>query len=457
MNADGYDFDLIVIGAGSGGVRAGRIAAGYGARVAVIEGDRPGGTCVIRGCVPKKLLMYGASFSADFEDARGFGWHLDGMHHDWSALVAAKDAEISRLETIYRNLLANANATLIEGWGKITGPHSVQVGGQTYSADRILIAVGGTPQLPDVPGMADHAISSNEALDLTQRPHNMVIYGSGYIALEFAGIFNALGTQTHLVYRGDLPLRGFDDDIRQHCANALRDRGIILHPGTTISRIDSDQGRKRVTLSDQSALVVDTLMAATGRRPNTAGLGLEAVGVACGAKGEIKVNAQSQTSQPSIYAVGDVTDRINLTPVAIAEGHAFSYSIFGGRPRQTDHSNVASAVFSQPPIASVGLSEAEARAKYGEVRVFESQFRAMKNTLSGRGEKTYMKLIVDAESDRVVGVHMMGSDCGEIMQGIAIAVKMGARKADFDATIGIHPTAAEEFVTMRSARPPEAR
>ena len=446
------NYDLIVIGAGSGGVRAGRIAAGHGATVAVVEGDRPGGTCVIRGCVPKKLLMYGASFSADVEDARGFGWQIDALSHDWSALIAAKDAEISRLEGIYRSLLKNAGATLIEGWGRVTGPNEVTVNSKVYWAEKILIAVGGTPQYIDVPGMAEHSISSNEALNLVNFPREIAIYGSGYIALEFAGIFNGLGARTHLIYRSDFPLRGFDEDVRRHIATAMIERGIILHPEVTVDCVTEKNSRRQAQLSDGVILEVDEFMAATGRRPNTASLGLEAIGVDCGEQGEIIVDATSQTNVRSIYAIGDVTNRINLTPVAIAEGHAFADNEFGNLKRQADHMNVASAVFSQPPIASIGLSEVDAKKTHGLITVFESQFRAMKNTISGRDEKTYMKLIVDEVSDRVLGVHMMGPDCGEIMQGIAIAVKMGATKADFDATIGIHPTAAEEFVTMRSKR-----
>lgn len=452
MNKFTGNYDLIVIGAGSGGVRAGRIAAGHGAKVAVVEGDRPGGTCVIRGCVPKKLLMYGSSFYADVEDARGFGWHFDALSHDWSALIAAKDAEIKRLEQIYRSLLKNAGATLIDGWGKVTGPNEVTVNNTVYVADKILIAVGGAPQYIDLPGMAEHAISSNEALDLTEFPKEIAIYGSGYIALEFAGIFNGLGARTHLIYRSDLPLRGFDEDVRRHIATAMADRGIILHPKKTVDKVIAENGYRKAYLSDGCSLEVNEFMAATGRRPNTANLGLEEIGVDCGKHGEIKVDANSKTNVPSIYAIGDVTNRINLTPVAIAEGHAFADSEFGNLKRQADHVNVASAVFSQPPIASIGLAEVDAQKTHGEIRVFESQFRAMKHTISGRDEKTYMKLIVDKVTDRVVGVHMMGPDCGEIMQGIAIAVKMGATKADFDSAIGIHPTAAEEFVTMRSER-----
>ena len=445
-------YDLVVIGAGSGGVRAARISASHGAKVAVIEGDRPGGTCVIRGCVPKKLLMYGSMFSADVEDARGFGWHVDKPAHDWRHLIAAKNTELNRLESIYVSLLENAGATLIRGFAKVTGPHNIEVNGDEITAQTILVAVGGIPQMIDVPGMYDHAITSNEALDLDNFPSEILIYGGGYIALEFAGIFNGYGAKTHLVYRGDLPLRGFDDDIRRHIAVAMQDRGIILHPGTTIDALEDNKAKKIATLSDGTKMHVDQVMAATGRKPNTDNLGLDQIGVDMGRNGEILVDAYSRTSVPSIYAVGDVTDRVNLTPVAINEGHAFADTLYGNNPRIISHENIASAVFSQPPIATVGLSEADAAKTFDKIRVYESQFRAMKNTISGRGEKTYMKLIVDDTTDKVVGAHMMGPDCGEIMQGIGIAVKAGATKADFDATIGIHPTAAEEFVTMRSPR-----
>jgi glutathione reductase (NADPH) len=447
-----YMYDLVVIVAGSGGVRAARISAGHGAKVAVIEGDRPGGTCVIRGCVPKKLLMYGSLFSADVEDARGFGWHVDKPTHDWEHLITAKNTELKRLESIYVSLLENAGATLIRGFAKVTGAHSVEVNGDEITAETILVAVGGIPQMTDVLGMHDHAITSNEALDLDVFPSEIVIYGGGYIALEFAGIFNGYGAKTHLVYRGDLPLRGFDEDVRSNIAVAMQDRGITLHPGITIDSLEDDNGRKIATLSDGKKIHADQVMAATGRKPNTDKLGLDQVGVEMGANGEILVDAYSRSSVPSIYAVGDVTDRVNLTPVAINEGHAFADTLYGNNDRIISHDNIASAVFSQPPIATVGLSEADASEKYDKIRVYESQFRAMKNTISGRGEKTYMKLIVDDATNKVVGAHMMGPDSGEIMQGIGIAVKVGATKADFDATIGIHPTAAEEFVTMRSPR-----
>ncbi|MEC8121734.1 MAG: glutathione-disulfide reductase [Pseudomonadota bacterium] len=447
-----HDFDLIVIGAGSGGVRASRISAGHGARVAVIEESRPGGTCVIRGCVPKKLLMYGSAFSADAADAAGYGWRVTVDGHDWPALIAAKDSELDRLEGIYRSLLGNAGVELIEGRGTVTGPHSVSVNGREITAGHILIATGGWPQIPDVPGLADHAITSNEALDLPDRPDSVLVYGAGYIAVEFASIFNGFGIETHLVYRGDLPLRGFDEDIRLQSAEALAGRGIILHPGCTLTEVTAAGDRRIAALSNGSRLDVAEVMAATGRAPNTAGLGLEAAGVELGRGGEIIVNPDSRTSVASIYAVGDVTDRIALTPVAIAEGHALADSLFGGRPRQVSHHNVPSAVFTQPPIGSVGMTEAQAAEAFDKITVFTSKFNAMKNTLSGRSEKTFMKLIVETATDKVVGAHMLGPDAGEIMQGIGVAVIAGATKADFDATIGIHPTAAEEFVTMRTPR-----
>ena len=447
-----HDFDLIVIGAGSGGVRASRISAGHGARVAVIEESRPGGTCVIRGCVPKKLLMYGSAFSADAADAAGYGWRVTVDGHDWPALIAAKDSELDRLEGIYRSLLGNAGVELIEGRGTVTGPHSVSVNGREITAGHILIATGGWPQIPDVPGLADHAITSNEALDLPDRPDSVLVYGAGYIAVEFASIFNGFGIETHLVYRGDLPLRGFDEDIRLQSAEALAGRGIILHPGCTLTEVTAAGDRRIAALSNSSRLDVAQVMAATGRAPNTAGLGLEAAGVELGRGGEIIVDPNSRTSVASIYAVGDVTDRIALTPVAIAEGHALADSLFGGRPRQVSHHNVPSAVFTQPPIGSVGMTEAQAAEAFDKITVFTSKFNAMKNTLSGRSEKTFMKLIVETATDKVVGAHMLGPDAGEIMQGIGVAVIAGATKADFDATIGIHPTAAEEFVTMRTPR-----
>ncbi len=448
-----YDFDLITIGAGSGGVRASRIAAGHGARVAVIEEDRPGGTCVLRGCVPKKLLVYGASFASELEDAMGFGWDEVDPAHNWGQLIATKNTELDRLAGIYVSLLENAGVTLMEGRGRITGPHSVEVNGKTYTAERILIAVGGWPSLPDILGLKEYAITSNEALDLRHRPDRVVVFGSGYIAVEFAGIFNGFGAETHLVYRAELPLRGFDNDVRSAFAVAAEDRGIHMHSGVTITSVaKGEDGEKLITLSDGNVITADCVMAATGRAPMTADLGLENVDVGLRPNGAIIVNEESQTNVPSIYAIGDVTDRVNLTPVAIAEGHAFADSCYGDAPRVVDHSNIASAVFSMPPIGSVGLSEEDAIATGITPQVFQASFRAMKNTVSGRPEKTLMKLIVDPNTDIVLGAHMMGPDAPEIIQGIAIAVKAGATKSDFDATVGIHPTAAEEFVTMRTPR-----
>ena len=450
-----YDFDLITIGGGSGGVRASRIAAGHGARVAIVEEDRLGGTCVLRGCVPKKLLVYGAAFAADFADAAGFGWHIGQPVHDWPALIRAKNIELDRLAGIYQGLMDNAGVTVLQGRGVVTGAHEVTVDGKTYTAERILIAVGGWPHIPDIPGLRDHAISSNEALDLAERPDEIVIMGSGYIAVEFAGIFAGFGAKTHLVFRADQPLRGFDQDMRQGLMDAMQDRGITLHAGANIMSVSgsaNDTGKHIVTLDNGQILHVDAVMAATGRNPNIAGIGLDAQGVLLNSKGAIKVNDVAQTSVPSIYAIGDVTDRINLTPVAIAEGHGFADRIYGQQNRQMDYDNVPSAVFSQPPLATVGLTEEQAIVQGLPVKVYATSFRAMKNTISGRNEKTVMKLIVNTATDKVIGVHMLGADAAEIIQGIAIAVKAGATKADFDATIGIHPTAAEEFVTMRTAR-----
>ena len=448
-----YDFDLITIGGGSGGVRASRIAAGHGARVAVVEEDRLGGTCVLRGCVPKKLLVFGSSIAADIEDAAGFGWTIEGARHDWSSLIKAKRKELDRLAGIYQGLMDQAGVTVLSGKGRITGPHEVEVNGKIWTAGRILIAVGGWPYIPDIPGLRDNAITSNEALDLDARPDEIVIFGSGYIAVEFAGIFAGFGSKTHLVFRADKPLRGFDEDMRDGLTTAMAQRGIHIHAGASISSVTEVSGRKQVTLDNGSCLTVDAVMAATGRMPNTAQLGLDRLNVDCAKNGAIIVNAEGQSSVPSLYAIGDVTDRVNLTPVAIAEGHIFADRFYGKmNRRQINYDQIASAVFSQPPLASIGLTEDGAKANGHEFSVFQSSFRAMKNTMSGRQEKTVMKLIVDNADDRILGAHMLGPDAPEIIQGIAIAIVAGATKADFDATIGIHPTAAEEFVTMRSPR-----
>ncbi|BBK38569.1 glutathione-disulfide reductase [Allostella sp. ATCC 35155] len=450
------DFDLFVIGAGSGGVRAARISARHGARVAICEESRFGGTCVIRGCVPKKLLVYGSSFRDAFEDARGFGWDAHVPAFDWPTLIAAKDAEIGRLEGIYRKLLADAGVTTIEGRGQLLDAHTVTVNGRRYTADKILIATGGWPVVPPIPGQ-EHAITSNEALDLPALPRRVVIVGGGFIAVEFAGIFSSLGSETTMLVRGEQLLRGFDDDARVEMAREMTTRGIAIHTRTTPEAITGDERGCVVRASHGHEFDCDTILFATGREPNTRGIGLAAAGVETDKGGAIRVDGRSRTNVPNIFAVGDVTDRINLTPVAIAEGHAFADSEFGGRPREVDHRNVPSAVFGQPPLASVGLTEAQARAEHGEVDIYRSRFRPMKHTLSGREERTMMKLVVDAASDRILGAHMVGADAPEIIQGLAIAITAGATKAHFDRTIGIHPTAAEEFVTMREKVAPAVK
>ncbi|MBP7064543.1 glutathione-disulfide reductase [Ferrovibrio sp.] len=444
-----YDVDLFVIGGGSGGVRAGRIAAGHGARVAVAEEYRYGGTCVIRGCVPKKLLVYASEYAHGFQDAAGFGWSVGDTSFDWARLIANKDKEIGRLERIYRGLFENAGAKTYDGRARLVDAHTVEVAGQQITAGTILIATGGTPVKPEIPG-AELMITSNEAFHLPEQPKRVVVLGGGYIAVEFAGIFNGLGSQVSLVYRGEQILRGFDDDVRNHLAAEIVKSGIDLRVKTDIVKLEqATDGSLLLHLGDGSSIACDAVMAATGRKPNTQGLGLEAVGVALDADGAVQVDAWSQSSVKHIYAVGDVTNRINLTPVAIREGHAFADTVFGNRPRQADHADVPSAVFSQPPVGSVGLTEAQARQRYSAVDIYRTSFKPMRHTLSGRDERILMKLVVDAASDRVLGAHMVGPEAGEIIQGIAIAIKAKATKADFDATVGIHPTAAEEFVTLR--------
>jgi glutathione reductase (NADPH) len=451
-----YDFDLFTIGAGSGGVASSRRAGSYGARVAICEDSRVGGTCVIRGCVPKKLLVYGAQFADAFADAAGFGWHVAPPVHDWSALIHAKDREIDRLEGIYRKLLNDSKVRLIEGRGRLVDPHTVEVEGKRYTAANILIASGGHPVIPAVPG-CEHAITSNEALDLKTLPRHIVIVGGGYIAVEFAGIFAGLGARVELVIRGDALLKGFDHDIRATLGQELRNRGIEIHAGGAVTRIDHTPRGCTVHTANGHAIVTDLVMYATGRRPNTRKIGLEEVGVTLNEAGAVQVDEWSRTAVPHIYAVGDVTDRLNLTPVAIAEGRALAETLFNSNPVTINRDNVPTAVFSQPPVSTVGLTEAEARRQYGAVDIYRTRFRPMKNTLSGRNEITMMKLVVDRASDRVLGCHMVGVDGPEIIQGLAIALNCGATKHQFDRTIGLHPTAAEEFVTMRDKLPDPAQ
>ncbi|MFT6220976.1 MAG: glutathione reductase (NADPH) [Candidatus Endobugula sp.] len=445
-----YDYDLFVIGAGSGGVRASRIAAGLGAKVAVAEDLYLGGTCVNVGCVPKKLFVYGSHFAEEFEAAAGFGWTVGESHFDWPTLRDNKTKEIERLNGIYDNMLKNAGVEIIHGRGTIVDAHTVAVDGKNYTAERILVAVGGWPMVPDIAGK-EHIISSNEVFYLDEFPKRVIVVGGGYIAVEFAGIFQGFGSETHLLYRGDMFLRGFDDDIREFTASEMRKKGIDLQFNTNVTGIEKQaDGSLLVGLTDGSTLEVDAVMYATGRKPKTENLGLDNTAVELTAKGSIVVNDDFQTAEPSIYAVGDVIDRMQLTPVALAEGMALARNLYSDKKdHKVDYDFIATAVFCQPNIGTVGYTEAQAKEKYGSVAVYKSEFKHMKHTLSGLDERTFMKLLVDQASDRVVGCHMVGADAGEIVQGIAIAMKAGATKADFDSTIGIHPTAAEEFVTMR--------
>ncbi|MDJ0950362.1 MAG: glutathione-disulfide reductase [Alphaproteobacteria bacterium] len=452
-----YDLDLFVIGAGSGGTRAARIAASHGARVAVAEERYLGGTCVNVGCVPKKLFVYAAHFAEDFEDAAGFGWQVGDRRHDWPRLIAAKNAEIERLNGVYRRLLVGAGATVIEGRAHLEDAHTVVVGDERYTAERILVATGGWPTVPEFPGN-DLVITSNEAFFLEELPKRIVVAGGGYVSVEFAGIFNALGVEVIQLYRGPLFLRGFDDDLREALAEEMIKKGVDIRFNVVIDCMERNaDGSFVVDLSDRSTIETDLVMFATGRHPNSRGFGLEALGVALDDNGFIEVDADWRTSVPHIYAIGDCTNTIKLTPVAIKEGHILADTLFGPADRRMDYDAVPSAVFSQPSIGTVGLTEAQARERYPEIDIYKSSFRPMKHTLSGRDERTLMKLVVDRKTDRVVGAHMLGPEAGEIIQGIAVAIKAGASKADFDATVGIHPTSAEEFVTMRSAEPEPAQ
>lgn len=451
-----FDVDLFVIGAGSGGTRAARIAAGHGARVMIAEEDRIGGTCVIRGCVPKKLFVYASRFADDFEDAAGFGWTLPGTpSFDWPTLRDAVANEVTRLSGLYRKGLEGAKVEIREERAVIEGPHAVRLqrSGEVVTARHILVATGGWPSFdPPIPG-GELGISSNEVFHLPTLPKRLLVVGGGYIALEFASLFARLGVAVTVLHRGDNILRGFDEDIRNRLRDALKEAGIAFRLGCTIERIEElPDGARRAHCATGAPIEADVVLVATGRRPNTRGLGLEKAGVRLGALGEIAVDAASASSIPSIHAVGDVTNRVNLTPVAIREGHAFADSVFGGKTWTVDHGTIASAVFTTPEVGTVGLTEAQAVAAGHELRVFESGFRPMKATISGRHERIYMKLVIDAKTDKVLGVHILGHDAGEIVQAAAIAVTMGATKADFDRTVALHPSAAEELVTMRTPR-----
>jgi glutathione reductase (NADPH) len=447
-----YDFDLFTLGAGSGGVAGSRRAASYGARVGIAEESRVGGTCVIRGCVPKKLLVYGAHFADEFADAAGFGWTVPMPEFDWPTLIANKDREIDRLNAIYIKLLADSGVELFEGRARLVDAHTVQIGDRQVTAERILVATGGHPVVPKIPGI-EHVISSNEALHLAQLPRRIAIVGGGYIAVEFAGIFNALGVEVTLICRREELLAGFDDDLRVALAQEMRQRGIEVRTRTQITRIDKSEAGFGLQTQLGQEISTDLVMYATGRRPNTHGIGLEALGVKMNESGAIAVDEWSETDVPGIYAVGDATDRLNLTPVAIAESRALAETLFNNNPMKFDPTGVPTAVFSMPTIATVGLTEMQARRQFGAVDVYRARFRPMKHTLTGREERTLMKLIVDRATDKVVGCHMLGADAPEIIQGLAVALKCGATKRQFDQTIGIHPTAAEEFVTMRDKVP----
>ena len=443
-----YDYDLFTIGAGSGGVRASRFAAQLGARVAVAEDRDLGGTCVNVGCVPKKLFSYAAHYHGDFEDAAGFGWSVPPASFDWPTLIANKDREIARLNGVYGRILADAGVTLLRGRATVLDAHTVAIGERRVSARHILVATGGRPTKPELPGI-ELAITSDEAFHLTELPRRALIYGGGYIAVEFASIFAGLGVEVTLAYRGAQILRGFDSDLGATLAAEMTKKGVAIRLGTTIVAIARAGQELSVTLDDGSTLAVDSVLAATGRAPNTGGLGLENAGVELDRRGAVRVDADYRSSAPSIFAIGDVIDRVQLTPVALAEGMYVAELLFGKRRAPIDYAKIATAVFSDPNVGTVGLTEAQARER-GPVKVFRSRFRALRHTLSGRDEQTMMKIVVDADSDLVLGVHMVGPEAGEIIQGFAVALQCGATKAQFDATIGIHPTSAEELVTMRS-------
>lgn len=452
-----FDYDLLTIGAGSGGVRASRFATRYGARAAICEESRVGGTCVIRGCVPKKLLVMGAQFGDGFKDAAGYGWTVAEPVFDWGALIARKDAEIDRLNGVYKRILRESSVDLIEERAVVVDPHTVEVGGRRVTAANILVAVGGWPSTPPIPGI-EHVISSNEALDLKELPRRMVIVGGGYIAVEFAGIFAGFGVEVTQIMRGDTVLRGFDEDLRVTLAEEMGKRGIRLRAETVVRSIEKQaDGTFSLRLAHDEIIETDLVLYATGRAPKTAMLGLEEAGLRLDERGAVVVDEYSRSSVPSIWAIGDATDRMNLTPVALAEGMALARTLFDGTPTKVEYDFVPTAVFSQPPLATVGATEAEARQLLGKVDVYVSRFKPMRHSLSGRDERTFMKLVVDPGTDRVLGCHMMGQDAPEIMQGFAVAMKCGARKRDFDATIGIHPTAAEEFVTMREKLPDHSK
>ena len=451
MNNSNKIYDLVVIGAGSGGVRAARISASYGAKVAVIEEDRPGGTCVLRGCIPKKLMVYASEFNKQMTDAKKYGWKIDECSHDWDLLNKSLKEELDRLAGIYDNILKNSGCTIIKGVANFISPTRVKVNNNVIEGKKLLISTGGRSWIPDINGVKEHAITSNEALKLPKLPKNISILGSGYIAIEFAFIFRGFGSNVNLIYRSDLPLRGFDNEIRGCLEKELLNKGIKIYPKTKIKNV-SKNSKLDIELDDGAIISSDELLVATGRKANTDNLKLENIGVEISHDRSILVNENSRTNIETVYAIGDVTDRINLTPVALGEGHAFADREFGNKKRFFEYDNVPCAVFSQPPISFVGFTEEEAVNQGINCEIYTSNFKPLKNTISGNTERSFMKLIVRKEDNVVIGAHMIGSDAPEIMQSIAIAVKAKLKKSDFDLTVGIHPSAAEEFVTMRSQR-----
>lgn len=448
----GYDYDLFVIGAGSGGVRAARMSAGYGARVAIAEERHFGGTCVNIGCVPKKLMVYASHFGEDFRDAAGYGWSLEGAEFDWQTLIANKDREIARLNGIYEKLLNNAGVAIFETRASVVDEHTIDLGGQQVTAAHILVATGGKPAQAEIPGR-EHTLVSDDVFYLETQPERILIVGGGYIGVEFAGVFNGLGSRTTLVHRGPAILRGFDEDLRHFLAREMDKKDVSLRFNQTIKSVAKGQGGLTVEFSDGTQADFDQILYAVGRSPNTQGLGLEDAGVALDPRGAIQVDEYFRTNIPSVLAIGDVTDRLQLTPVALAEGMAVARTLFQDTPSRVDYGDIPTAVFSQPPIATVGLTEEEARTQFGKIDIYRAEFKPMRHTLSVNEERALMKLVVERESQRILGAHMAGMDAPEIIQGVAIAIKAGATKSDFDATIGIHPTTAEEFVTMREKEP----
>ena len=451
MQNSKFEYDLIVIGAGSGGVRAARVAAGHGAKVAIIEEERPGGTCVLRGCVPKKLLVYASEFKKQISDSRGFGWEVKDFSHNWDNLNLSLKKELDRLSEVYKSMLSNSGCKLISGAARLVGNHEVEVNNKIIQSKKILIATGGVSYVPEIDGLRKNAITSNEALKLPNLPKTIVIMGSGYIAIEYACIFSGFGSKVHLVYRADLPLKGFDNEIRKNLEIELQKNGINLYPNSKILSV-KEKGKLIITLNDNNKIIADQILAATGRIPNVKKLNLENVGIDLSSENSVIVDKNSRTNINSVYAIGDVTNKINLTPVALGEGHAFADREYGNKLRYFEYDNVPYAVFSQPPVSAVGLTQEEALNLGYELDIYSSNFKPLKHTLSGSEERSFMKLVIDKNSRVVLGAHMLGSDAPEIMQSIAIAVKAKLKKEDFDLTVGIHPSAAEEFVTMRTAK-----